>query len=192
MLCADAASNGSPLRARSKPILAFLLAGMLGSHGAGADTGAPIERQLAGTLLDGSKFSTTRIPGGTASADALALLEYPDNSTEALAHKWDVTGDGVEDYIVASYRDTLCGTGGCPYVVLDGRSGSEIGSFFGFVAVLATRVNGYSVIQVISKRSIDSSGLSTYVHGRQGLQLVSHSILQAEGVKEWRNTLEAR
>ena len=185
-------SNRSPPPTRSKSILHCVLAGMLWPYCAGAETVAPTERALAGTLLVASKFSITRIPGSPASADALVSLEYPNNSTEVLAHKLDVNGDGVDDYIVASYQNSLCGTGGCPYAVLDGRSGREIGSFFGYVAVLATKVNGSSVIQVISKRSIDSSGLSTYVYGREGYQLVSHSILQAEGVEQWRRTLDAR
>lgn len=182
----------SPQPARSEPILCFVLAATLSSHGAGAQTAATTEGAFAGTLLDASKFSTTRIPGGTAWADALVFLEYPGDSTEVLAHKRDLNGDGVDDYVVASHGHILCGTGGCPFVVLDGRSGREIGSFFGYVAVLTAKANGHSVIQVISKRSTDSSGLSTYVYRAGNYQLVSHAILQADGVERWRRTLDVK
>lgn len=185
-------ANPSRQPARGKPILCALLAVIQFSIDANAENVAPIERALAGTLLDESKFSITRIRGGPASAEALFSQEYPANSTEVLAHGLDINGDGVEDHTVASYRNSLCGTGGCPYVLLDGRSGREIGSFFGSVAVLTAKVNGYAVIQVIGKRSIDSSSLTTHVYDRGSYHLVSYSILQAEGVREWRRTLDAK
>lgn len=118
--------------------------------------------------------------------ETIEALEYPPGSETILAYTFDANGDEEVDYIVASPGGILCGTGGCPYVLVDGGSGVALGEFFGTVAILNTTMNGYRAVQVLSKRDLESATLQTYVFNGKAYQLVSTALLQERGIAEWR------
>jgi hypothetical protein len=103
----------------------------------------------------------------------------------------DIDDDGIPDSFVIG-ADTLCGTGGCPVLLLDGRSGHRLGEFFGAVAVLRQRAGARAVIQVISRRDIDHSNLETHVFDSGRYRRADHVVLDAAAVAEWRKGIEQR
>ncbi len=119
----------------------------------------------------------------------LVALDYPSDASEVSAYLVDANRDRASEYLIAPHEGILCGTGGCPYLLLDGKTQVEIGSFFGTVALLNTRINDYAVIQVISKRDMESSTLGTYVYDGERYQLISVLLLQDQGVAEWHRSL---
>ncbi len=56
-------------------------------------------------------------------------LEYP-NGVTPQAFRYDLNGDKAYEILIQSYR-TLCGTGGCEYILIDGKSKRKIGNFMG-------------------------------------------------------------
>src|SRR6266404_5703715 len=58
-----------------------------------------------------------------------ADLEY-DDSEPMKGVVFDLDGDGVKDYLLQS-APSLCGNGGCIYVLCDGATGRKLGQFFG-------------------------------------------------------------
>jgi len=74
----------------------------------------------------------------------------------------DLNGDGVDDYLLQS-APSLCGTGGCVYVLCDGASRRKLGQFFGNPLYMhAERVHGYPTIATYSHQSADSGNYTTY------------------------------
>jgi len=56
-------------------------------------------------------------------------FEYPKGVTPQ-AFRYDLNGDNAYEILIQSYR-TLCGTGGCEYILFDGKSKRKIGDFMG-------------------------------------------------------------
>ena len=63
-----------------------------------------------------------RLPG-------FSELEYDDTS-HVRGLTADLNGDGRADYIIQS-AESLCGNGGCDYLIVDGATRREIGTVFG-------------------------------------------------------------
>lgn len=141
----------------------------------------------AGTLVRFEDLQPLALP--VAAPDALATLEYAPDAETVFAFALDANGDDARDYLLGSDGGALCGTGGCPYVLVDGRTGAELGYFFGTVAILRRKDNGYAVIQVLSKRDIDSSALETYAYTDGEYRVTASALLDASGVAAWMNGL---
>jgi hypothetical protein len=89
----------------------------------------------------------------------------------------DLNGDRVADYIV---RLTRCGTGGCPYRIVDGATLKEIGAMFGYpVIVRAERSHGFPNIDVYSHLGASSGTFTSYVF--DGKTYVERSRRNIEG-----------
>ena len=101
-------------------IFMFLLA--VPVMGWSADSGNP----LNGVLLPAKAFKPVAIASLPPEADT---LDYGGNE---LPHAYvsDLNGDGVADYLMVG-RPIICGTGGCPYLLVDGKNGTSKGEFFG-------------------------------------------------------------
>ncbi len=97
----------------------------------------------------------------------------------------DLNADGLPELFVGSPNYRLCGTAGCPYILLDGKTKELIGDFFGTVAITSTTVNSYPVIHAISKRDIDTTLLQIYVFNGDEYTLVGHALLNSEGMDDW-------
>lgn len=90
-------------------------------------------------------------------------------------------GDAEAEWLVMS-PERLCGTGGCLYVLFDGKTAREIGRFFGTLIVLQRRQNGYPVIQTISRQDESFSSLRTFVFADRQYQ-VDDEVLIGEAVR---------
>jgi len=88
-------------------------------------------------------------------------LEYDDGDPiKGIAT--DLNGDGVSDFILQS-APSLCGNGGCVYVLVDGASRRKIGEFFGTpLYVRAERTHGYPNIATYSHLSAASATHTEY------------------------------
>lgn len=74
----------------------------------------------------------------------------------------DLNGDGRRDYLLES-APSLCGNGGCVYVVCDGATHNTLGQFFGSpLYVLAERSHGYPTIATYSHQSAESGTYTEY------------------------------
>lgn len=97
---------------------------------------------------------------------ALASLDYAGELPQA--HGVDLDGDGVDELFLDSPNGRLCGNAGCPYVLLEAVSMRRLGEFFGLVALLEDRSNGYRIIQTYASDKRDGGHLTTHIfsHGR--------------------------
>ena len=115
--------------------------------------------------------------------DALAALEYDPGEVPS-AFSADFNGDGVVDYLIRSSH-RLCGTGGCPHILVDGKTDRHLGDFFGGIAILERRINRHPVIQVVSKYDINATHLTTFVYADGRYRQVAYALLEARGMDIW-------
>lgn len=144
------------------------------------------DRQLAGHVLPYQSFKPTAISNLPMEVES---LEYPAHEPPR-AHVSDLNGDGEPDYLIAAH-ESVCGTGGCPYLLVDGKSRRTIGEFFGAMALLRRNINGYPVIQTASKRDLASVTVSIYVFDAGHYQLVASALLEERGIADWEASLKA-
>jgi hypothetical protein len=119
--------------------------------------------------------------------DADAALIRLDDGGDGLAavHELDLDGDGHPERFLTSADGRLCGSAGCPYVLLASDSQRVIGDFFGHLAVLDERINGYRIIQSFSRLLAGATNLDTYVFDGERYRLVAHAILDPCGLDQW-------
>lgn len=129
-----------------------------------------------------------RLPQAGDVPAALSALDY-EKTERPFAYVEDFNGDGVADFLLGTPNHRLCGTAGCPYLLIEGRSLKIIGDFFGTIAVLKRRTNGFPVIQTVAKRDLAATNLHTFVFDGRAYRLVSHSLLEARGLEEWHRNL---
>lgn len=160
-------------------MLTFLVV-MLPTVGWSVDSTHP----LHGTLLQARSFKPVAISNLPPEADA---LEYRDNE---LPHAYvsDLNGDSVPDYLIAAHPD-LCGTGGCPSLLVDGKSRRAIGEFFGTIALLDQKINGFPVIQSVSKLDIAAITIVTHVFDGKVYRPAASSLLEERGIAHWKKSL---
>ena len=105
--------------------------------------------------------STTLIAIPAAIRLAAVDLEYGD-AEPLKGVVVDLNEDGVHDYLLQS-APSLCGNGGCAYVLCDGATGRKIGEFFGSpIVVRAERRRGYPDIETYSQMGAGSGDHAEY------------------------------
>jgi hypothetical protein len=88
-------------------------------------------------------------------------LEYED-AQPITGMAVDLNGDGRLDYLLQS-APSLCGNGGCIYVLCDGATRGKLGEFFGATLIVrAERVHGYPNIETYSHLSARAGTYATY------------------------------
>jgi len=159
--------------------LAAAMAAMAAAATAAAADGA------AGRLLDHAAYrpGTTALSTGDRDFLGYGASELP------RAQLLDINGDGIPERFVVAH-DSLCGTGGCPVLLLEGRSGHRLGEFFGAVAVLQRRMAGHAVIQVVSRRDVDTTGIETQAFDGRRYRRTAHRLLDAAAMGRWRTALD--
>ena len=141
-------------------------------------------------LLRYEAFASVAIPVEYGTEEAIGALDYlPGESPLVL--QIDLNGDGFEDIFLATPNFRLCGTAGCPYMLVEGKSKELIGEFFGMLALTAIKINGFPVIHAVSKRDMYSTNLHIYVYNGTKYAVVGHALLESKGIGEWWNTLES-
>jgi hypothetical protein len=135
--------------------------------GPAADQASP-----GGMWLDSRSFTRQPLPIRSDVEHVLADLEYePDSVPKVFAA--DLNGDTAIDYVVEG-ASSLCGNGGCPYALLNGRTKEHLGTFFGgSLLLLNQRINGFPVAQSFARTSVDSGTFTTYVLDGKKYQTVS-------------------
>lgn len=140
--------------------------------------------QLSGVPVRIESFRPVDIDNLPPEVDALQSGE-----TDLLhAYVRDLNGDGIPDYLFIAHPN-ICGTGGCPYVLVDGKSRHTIGEFFGSIVLLDQKINGYPVIQTTSKYDITSVIVTTHVFDGKGYKLAALFLLEERGIDKWKETL---
>ncbi len=144
------------------------------------------ERSLPGELVPylGSPWQFRALPS-RGDLDAV-LTDLDSNDKGPLVYPTDLNGDGRAELLLTTPDARLCGSAGCPYALLDPRTLRRLGKFFGHLAILDERVNGYRLVQSWSREQAGYSTLDTYVFDRGGYRLVSHALIDGCGLERWR------
>ena len=101
----------------------------------------------------------------------------------------DLNGDGIKDYLLQS-APTLCGTGGCIYVLFDGATRKKLGQFVGSpLIVRAERVHGYPNIATYSHQSVGSGDYTNYSFDGTAYVVTSTRVVEGAAVDRLFETL---
>lgn len=141
---------------------------------------------VPGALVGDDQWRAADLPEVGDVDQALAEL---DSSEGARVHAVDLDGDRKPESFVTS-RESVCGTGGCPFVLLAASSMKRIGTFFGHLAILDERINGYRVIQTYSRYRGEATALDTHVFDGKAYRRVSHVVLEPCGFAQWSRRLK--
>jgi hypothetical protein len=101
----------------------------------------------------------------------------------------DLGGDGIDDYLLQS-APSLCGNGGCIYVLCDGATRKKLGQFFGSsIYVSAERVRGYPNIATYSRQSAQSASYIEYRFDGSGYVVASARTVEGAALNRLLETL---
>lgn len=145
---------------------------------------AEAEGSFAKWVIRYESFSHQDLSVDEAFWEAVSSLDYLPGELPYV-FSIDLNTDGLPELLVGSPSYRLCGTAGCPYMLLEGKTKKLIGDFFGTVAITSTTVNSFPVIQTISKRDLDTTVLQIYVFDGEEYTPVSHALLNSEGMDDW-------
>jgi hypothetical protein len=138
------------------------------------------EGDWAFTVRSGAALELPRSPSIEA---ALAYLDYLPGEP-VVGFLADLNRDDTDDYVIRS-STRLCGTGGCPYALIDGKRGERLGEVFGNpIVVRQQTINGYPVINAYGHSSADSGTYGTFVFDGTEYVLVSHVSLSGDSLAE--------
>ena len=100
---------------------------------------------------------------------------------KVLVVRIDLNGDGTRDYFV---QDTsTCGNGGCPYLIIDGRTNRFLGSVFGTeVWLLHQKSHGMPIIEAYGHVAADRGLVGRYEFNGTEYEKVSSQ--EIEGAEE--------
>ena len=101
----------------------------------------------------------------------------------------DLNGDGRNDYLLQS-APSLCGNGGCVYVVCDGATHKKLGQFFGSpLYVRAELAHGYPNIATYSHLSAESGTYTEYTFDGKAYVVISTRTLDGAALDRLLETL---
>ena len=101
----------------------------------------------------------------------------------------DLDGDGVRDFLLQS-APSLCGNGGCVYVVCDGATHRKLGEFFGSpLYVRAERTRGYPNVATYSHLSAASATYTEYSFDGKSYVVTSKRTLEGPALDRLSGTL---
>lgn len=142
-----------------------------------------VQATQSGIWLDSTSMTEMKLPTAGDITSLQLDFEYPENKFFKI-FAMDFNGDGVTDYLVEAYQ-SLCGTGGCPYAMVDGKSNERIGDFSGSpILVLDQKINGFPVIQAYGHMNVDSGSFVTYVFDGKKYQIVSSVFVSGQSASD--------
>jgi hypothetical protein len=101
----------------------------------------------------------------------------------------DLNGDGVRDFLLQS-APSLCGNGGCVYVVCDGATHRKLGEFFGSpLYVRAERTHGYPNVATYGHLSATSATYTEYSFNGSSYVVTSKRTLEGLAADRLTETL---
>jgi hypothetical protein len=133
--------------------------------------------------IDREEAYPIQLPNPDIEKEVRGLCEY-EKSDPTVGFVLDLNDDKKNDYLVQA-NESLCGTGGCPYEIIDGASGKAIGSVFGNPVIIdSKKVQGYSVIHTYGHMNAGTGIFGTLVFdgGKYvevaGISLTSESLVE--------------
>lgn len=132
--------------------------------------------KYAGIQLTSSDFKKAILPSSKNLNFIIAEQGYEDG--QPLVFSSDINGDGVLDYIIESdYR--VCGTGGCVYVLVDGKTLEKKGEFFGSPPIISdSKVSEHSRFMMLTYSEPDKATLDIYEYNKKEYVLTKSIKLQ--------------
>jgi hypothetical protein len=141
------------------------------------------QKPLSGAWVDYGSMRQFKLPVAGDIPSLLGAFEYLENELPRV-FVFDFNGDHVEDYLVQS-SERLCGTGGCLYSLVDGKTKKRMGDFFGSpILILDQKINRYPVIQSYGHLSADSGNFATYVFDGKKYQIVATVYVEGKSLEE--------
>ncbi|MCA9408278.1 MAG: hypothetical protein KC733_06285 [Candidatus Omnitrophica bacterium] len=137
------------------------------------------------SVLPEYQLSLTRAYNLTLSNETLNTLTLGDfYLEEPKGFTFDLNDDGFKDYFIIPSTD-FCGTGGCPYTIINGKTNLRIGEIFGSpVFIFNQKVNDFDVLHTYSHSSAQSGSYSCFVYDSTEYILVSSVYLEGNSVDE--------
>jgi hypothetical protein len=109
-----------------------------------------------------SAMKELAIPRAIRDLPGFGDLDYDDTS-RVFGLRVDLNRDGRPDYIIRS-AESLCGTGGCPYLLVDGATGHELGTLFGTVYVESAPRGRYPTLHSLASLGAFEATWTEYVY----------------------------
>jgi len=139
--------------------------------------------QLSGVRFDRQAMTELELPLSGDVPSLLADFDYYE-TRKVKGKKIDLNGDGTEDIIVEA-DSSICGTGGCPYAILEGLTYKRIATLFGNPVILSDeRINGYPVISSYAHMNAESGNYSVLVFDGNKYKEVSRLLLKGDSLVE--------
>lgn len=159
--------NGRRLRATRAWLLALLVTGVSAAE----------ERWW----VSPGTAEPVRLPADIADSSAVQLdLEYAsDEEPEFLGAARDLNRDGAMDWVLRSHA-SLCGTGGCTFLVIDGATRQPKGKeLFGFlVRETGAFIDGWPVLEACSRSGRAVLDYAVYAVLESGYARIAHTTRQ--------------
>jgi hypothetical protein len=111
--------------------------------------------------FDRSTMKTIVVPEAVRHLATFGDLEYDDTS-RVRGMLVDLNHDGKLDYIIQS-AESLCGNGGCDYLIVDGATKRDAGSVFGGAIYVDAGERGFPTLHALAHMSADASIFTEYV-----------------------------
>lgn len=116
--------------------------------------------KFAGVRLEDSAFREEKLPRNENLENIVIDQDYGESRPKVFSR--DLNGDRVRDFIIRS-NDSLCGTGGCGYTVVDGKSFVTLGEFAGTEPIISdSKVNGHALIMFFKYSTADKAMLEVW------------------------------
>ena len=134
--------------------------------------------------IDGQSMSQITLPDTKPLRELVANeLEYSGKNPMPKGLIFDLNEDGRNDYVIQSV-DSLCGTGGCIYALVDGQNNKELGMVFGSPIIVSNqKINGYPVIHAYGHSSAEQGSYACFVFDGKKYIAVSSVELEGESLK---------
>lgn len=141
------------------------------------------QKTPSGIWLDHESMARRKLPRTGDIPYLIDDLEYLKNEVP-MALVMDINGDGIDDYLIES-SERLCGTGGCLYALVDGKTKKRSGDFFGSpILIVDQKINGYPVVQSYGHLNSESGSFATYVFDGKKYQMVGNVYVQGKSLEE--------
>ena len=129
--------------------------------------------------LTRSSVEEVRVPEAIAAHPVLVELEIPSGVGSTGIARRDLNDDGAEEYFVQS-APTLCGNGGCPYAIFDGRTLAYLEQVFGnVIREREERFKGWAVLECFAHLSASSTTYGVFAFAGSAYARVSSLELPA-------------
>jgi hypothetical protein len=137
---------------------------------------------FTGIVLDSSSFKRASLPESESLQSIMADEGFDDS--KPLIYSVDINGDGIPDYIIESDQ-VICGTGGCIYLVIDGKTFEKKLDFLGSPPIISDRkFNGHSVILILKYSGPDKATIGVYEFKNKEYERTKTIILSGEKLKK--------